>query len=311
MNAASPTLGLFERVISYPDFDAQERLRRLTGLDEQKTRLSRVLGTLINPSGLLGWANKHHPDASFLIESVLRRPPLVILAGDVGSGKTALAESIGDAVARQEGVDIQLFPLSLASRGQGRVGEMTQLISSAFDYVIGQAEKVRSTSGRHRGGVVLLIDEADALAQSRENAQMHHEDRAGVNAFIRGIDRMASGKLPAVVIMCSNRLGSLDPAVKRRAAEIMEFSRPNDQQRRTVLEMALGPLGISTSNIEHFVLATGASGRGYGFTYSDITQRLLPAIVLDAYTGGPVDTRRALAIAKSTLPTPPFQEQTT
>ena len=39
-----------------------------------------------------------------------------------------------------------------------------------------------SRSGR--GAVILLVDEADALAQSREAAQMHHEDRAGVNAFL-------------------------------------------------------------------------------------------------------------------------------
>jgi hypothetical protein len=30
------------------------------------------------------------------------------------------------------------------------------------------------------------VDEGDALAQSRDLAQMHHEDRAGVNALIRG-----------------------------------------------------------------------------------------------------------------------------
>jgi AAA+ superfamily predicted ATPase len=68
-----------------------------------------------------------------------------------------------------------------------------------------------------RGAVILLVDEADALAQSREAAQMRHEDRAGVNAFIRGVDRIGNG-LPAAVIMCTNRLSALDPAVRRRAA---------------------------------------------------------------------------------------------
>jgi hypothetical protein len=68
-----------------------------------------------------------------VLKAVLHRPPLVILAGDVGSGKSELAETIGDAVARQEKIDITLFPLSLAARGQGRVGEMTQLLSTAFD----------------------------------------------------------------------------------------------------------------------------------------------------------------------------------
>ncbi|MGB3388704.1 MAG: AAA family ATPase, partial [Pseudaminobacter sp.] len=163
--------------------------------------------------------------------TVLRRPPLVVLAGDVGSGKTELAETVGDAVARQEDIDLTLLPLSLSTRGQGRVGEMTQLISAAFDYAIAEASKLKGAGGKARGGIILLVDEADALAQSRENAQMHHEDRAGVNAFIRGIDRVANAALPAAVVMCTNRLGALDPAVKRRAADILTFARPDAAQR--------------------------------------------------------------------------------
>src|SRR3989442_14237668 len=93
---------LFERRISYPDLDARDRLARLVGLDDQKNRLKKILGLLIHPAGLGAWARKHHPEGDKLLDVVLRRPPLVVLAGDVGSGKTELAETIGDAVARQE-----------------------------------------------------------------------------------------------------------------------------------------------------------------------------------------------------------------
>ena len=115
---------LFERRLTYPDVEIQDRLVRLVGLDYHKSRLMKLLSLLINPAGLEIWAKKHHPGADKLVNTVLRRPPLVVLAGDVGSGKTELAETIGDAVARQENIDITLFPLSLSSRGQGRVGEM-------------------------------------------------------------------------------------------------------------------------------------------------------------------------------------------
>ncbi len=211
---AKPTLDqLFERRITYPDFELQARLACLVGLDEQKTRLAKILGLLVNPAGLAEWAQRHHPRAQALLDTVLRRPPLAILAGDVGSGKTELAETISDAVARQEKIDITLLPLSLSTRGQGRVGEMTQLLSAAFDHTITEAARLKAPSDRARGAVILLVDEADALAQSREATQMHHEDRAGVNAFIRGIDRIANARLPAAVIMCTNRLSALDPAV--------------------------------------------------------------------------------------------------
>ncbi|MFX4431710.1 ATPase, partial [Acinetobacter baumannii] len=89
----------------YPDIDPQARLARLVGRAGPKNRLAKIRGLLVNPGGLADWAKKHHPSAQALLDTVLRRPPLVVLAGDVGSGKTELAETIGDAVARQEKID--------------------------------------------------------------------------------------------------------------------------------------------------------------------------------------------------------------
>jgi len=310
MNTSPAMNGLFETAISYPDFDAQERLSRLVGLDDHKDRLTKMLSLLVNPQGLKQWAARHHSGAEQLVNMILRRPPLVVLAGDVGSGKSELAETIGDAVARLEAIDITLLPLSLSSRGQGRVGEMTQLISSAFEYAVSEAQKLKSVNGASRGGVILLVDEADALAQSREAAQMHHEDKAGVNAFIRGIDRIANAQLPAAVIMCTNRLNALDPAIKRRAADILTFHRPDTEQRFSVLNTTLSPLGFSQLQINSVVEATGPYGdRKYGFTFSDLTQRLIPAIVLDAYPNQSITPERALRVAQRIEPTPPFQEE--
>ncbi|MCU1796953.1 AAA family ATPase [Pectobacterium polaris] len=310
MNVKPSLDELFERRNTFPDFEPQERLARLVGLDEQKDRLSKILGLLVNPYGIEEWANKHHPNAHAAVDSVLRRPPLVVLAGDVGSGKTELAETIGDAVARQEDIDITLYPLSLATRGQGRVGEMTQLVSAAFDYTIEAAQKLKNKSGKARGAVLLLIDEADALAQSRENAQMHHEDRAGVNAFIRGIDRIANQKLPAAVLMCTNRLKALDPAVQRRAAEILTFSRPNDEQRLYLFTSKLVGLGLNSTVIDELVKLTGPrDGSSSGFTFSDITQRLIPSIILSAYPNHAVSASLALNVVKKMTPTPEFQDR--
>ncbi|SPP92641.1 MULTISPECIES: AAA family ATPase [Bradyrhizobium] len=308
-----PTLDdLFESRLTFPDPLARQRLAALVGLDDHKQRLMKILGLLINPDGLKKWAQAHHPQLNGSLSSILRRPPLVVLAGDVGSGKTELAETIGDEVARQENIDVTLFPLSLATRGQGRVGEMTQLISAAFDHTVTEASKLKSATGKSRGGIILLVDEADALAQSREATQMHHEDRAGVNAFIRGVDRIGNGALPAAVIMCTNRLGALDPALRRRAAEILQFQRPDGAQRHAVLSRILTELGFSAAHIEQVVTATGpAAGIRYGCTFSDLTQRLLPAIILDAYPTKAVTAVRAVDIARAIVPTPPFQEKST
>jgi AAA+ superfamily predicted ATPase len=299
---------LFEQVIIYPDPDFQERLNALVGLNDHKARLTKKLGVLVNHKALEGWAKKYHPSVNKIINIILRRPPLVVLSGDVGSGKTELALTIGDAVARQEKIQITLYPLSLSTRGQGRVGEMTQLISEAFDFVIEKAGKLKNQSGGARGAVILFVDEADALAQSRENSQMHHEDKAGVNAFIRGVDRIGNGKLPAAVIMCTNRLEALDPAIKRRATDILYFKRPEAEERHLVLNEPLKELGFSKSQINQIVTITGKQNGEYGFTFSDLTQRLIPTIVLDAYPDKAIDPERAIDIAKTIIPTSPFKE---
>lgn len=299
---------IFEQAISYPDTDYKERFHDLVGLDDYKERLRKILTLLINPNALEAWRSKFHPDATVVINSVLKRPPLIVLEGDVGSGKSELATTIGDFVAREEKIDITLLPLSLSSRGEGRVGQMTQLISSAFEETYQRASRLKSES-KSRGAIILLVDEADALAQSRENSQMHHEDKAGVNAFIRGVDRLGNGKVPAAVIMCTNRLNSLDPAIRRRAAEILKFRRPDADQRRKVLWNPLTELGFTEEQIDQVVDLTGnREDREYGFTFSDLTQRLLPSIVLQAFPISMVNPREAIKAIMEIRPTKPFNE---
>jgi AAA+ superfamily predicted ATPase len=302
---------LFNRRLDFPDHAAAKRLQRLVGLDEVKSRLSKTLGVLVNHHGPQNWAKKHHPNASILLDYLSRRPPLVIFAGDVGTGKTELAEVIGDAVARQEDIPITLFPLSLSTRGSGRVGEMTQLLTEAFEIVVQQALRLKGKGAAKTGGaIIMLIDEGDALTQSREATQMHHEDRAGVNAFIRGVDRVAEQHLPVVVILCTNRLSSIDPAVQRRAADIFRFVRPNDDQRRAVLGAPLTEAGFSQTEINELVKLTGPTESSpAGFTFSDLTQRLLPTLVLDAYPDKAISFRRALQLLDTIVATPQFLEK--
>ncbi|MCY4308671.1 MAG: ATP-binding protein [Rhodobacteraceae bacterium] len=294
---------LFERRLTYPDPVAQHNFLELVGIDQIKNLLTNSIGIFLNPKNLEKWGEKYHQGSARILDMVLRRPPLIILSGDVGTGKTHLAESIGDPIARKLGINITLLPLSLSARGMGRVGEMTKLISSAFEYTLSEAEKYKDQSGQPRAGIILLVDEADALAQSREMAQMHHEDKAGVNAFIRGIDRIAKSKVPAVVILCTNRLSEIDPAVKRRAAEIIEFSRPTKEQAEGVLDL-LTEVGLTKAEISYLAEISVSKG----FTYSDLTQRLIPAIIISAFPDKPVIFEEITELLDNMLSTPAFKE---
>jgi SpoVK/Ycf46/Vps4 family AAA+-type ATPase len=306
MNDARHTV--FEASLNYPDPDAQRRFAALVGIDDLKQRLEKSLRLILDPHAIERWSEQHHRRQLPIIGYFKKRPPLFILAGDVGTGKTALAESVGDAVARAEKLDVTLYRLSLASRGSGLVGEMTKLLADAFASFGEAAGKAKGRDGKARAGSILLIDEADALAQSRETSQMHHEDRAGVNVLIRGIDDIGARALPAAIILCTNRISAIDPAVRRRAADVLVFARPTAEQRAQVLANGLHDLGFTAEQIAKLATATGDGEGTTPFTYSDLTQRFLPNLVLESYPDKPINFARALALAERLKATPSFGE---
>ncbi len=298
---------VFERSEKFPSPTAAERYADLVGLDDVKDRLLKETRLLVKPRLLEDWSKKHHGDVLPVVRAFAERVPLFVFAGDVGTGKTQLAETFGDALARSERIPVTLMRLSLNARGTGRVGEMTSLIATAFreveDRVAGQRGEAEPSAA-----VVLLIDEADALAQSREASQMHHEDRAGVNALIRGIDHVSAEGLPVITVMCTNRPTAIDPAVERRAAQIFEFHRPNDEQRRAIFDRAFAGIGMSEDELHMLVELTGPvdGSRDYGFTYSDLTLRLIPSAVLDAVPDSPLTAARVAELIAHSPPTVPF-----
>jgi AAA+ superfamily predicted ATPase len=300
---------LFDPASEFPNRPARDRYERLVGLDDVKRRLEKEARLLLNPELLDEWSKRTHGGVLPIVGQFHERNPLFVFAGDVGTGKTELAETFGDAVARTEEIKVTLMRLSLNARGTGRVGEMTSLIADAFQAVVERLEKQRGAT-RASSAVILLIDEADALAQSRELAQMHHEDRAGVNALIRGVSRLANEKLPAIVVLCTNRLSALDPAVQRRAAAIFTFERPSPEQRSVVLARAFEGSGLTEDELRRLVELTGPNGRSYGYTYSDLTTRLIPDAVLDAFPDEPIRAQRVEELIVSTPPTPPFADET-
>lgn len=295
---------LFEEDLDLPDPIAQQRYTSLVGLDPIKIRLAKEAELILQPKLLEDWSIRTHGTVLPAVGWVTGRPPLMIFAGDVGTGKTTLAETFADAIARRHRIDVRVKRLSLRARGSGAVGEMTRLIGTAFDTLLREAR-----SAGLGCPVVLVIDEADALAQSREAAQMHHEDRAGVNALIRGISQIASERLPILVIMCTNRADALDPAVRRRAAAEFTFARPDEAQRAAVLSTVFNGVGLTDRQIAALADLTGPNGRGYGYTYSDLVDRVLAATCLAAYPDQPITADLIAEQIRANPPTRPFSDQ--
>ena len=297
---------VFDEVLEVPDPDLQDRYAGLVGVDSVKERLLQEGLLLLAPNRIREWSLEHYDSVLPGVADLAHRPPLIILAGDVGTGKTALATCFPDALARQTGIDLTVFHLGLSSRGHGAVGEMTRRLGAAFSRVADHARQaVGGPTSEPAHGAVFVIDEADSVAQSRDLDQMHHEDRAGVNAIIRGIDQLAHPTVAAICVMCTNRGDAIDPAVQRRATLTLAFDRPTPEQRASVLKSLLGE-ALTDTEYDKLAAATGEASARVGYTFSDLRTRLAPEILLRCLSAGPITLSIALDAAESIEPTAPF-----
>lgn len=296
---------LFHPVVELPEPVRAARYSRLVGLNDVKERLRREALLFVDPARLQAWSKEHHGGDLPALTLFADRSPLFVFAGDVGSGKSALAESFGCEIAESLKLPVYLYRLKLSARGSGLVGEMTTLIGEAFAHILVEGRRARG-SKRATSAFVVVVDEADALAQSRGAEQMHHEDRAGVDALLAGVDSLAGESLPVVVVMCTNRERALDPAILRRAAGIFQFSRPGEAERRTVLTAALHGVTVDKNTMNELVMLTGPRGSESGFTYSDLTQRLVPTSIMAAFPDKPLSAEILIRVATEMYPTPEF-----
>lgn len=297
----------FESERIYPNPESRSWYDRLVGMDDHKHRLLLELELLLYPDRLAAWSQRHYGKDIRACQIMASRTPLVLLEGDVGCGKTVLAETIGDALATQAGGKVYLLKINTQVRGTGMVGEMTDLIVQAFMQAEARADALKGQP------LLLLIDEADALAAKRVDQHMHHEDKAGLNTLLQRLDGLRLSGRRIAVLFITNRPDALDPAVRRRAALRLTFRRPNDEQRAVLFRQSIPELELSAKHLRDLVAATGAEAeKNYGacFTWSDITDRLVPAALRDAYA-----ERRQLAAddliryARELEPTPMMQEE--
>jgi len=285
-------LNLLETV--HPTKEGMKDYEALLGIEEIKEALVDELTLILDRDRLAAWSKKYHPGGLAIVDRARPKAPLILLSGDVGCGKTALASCVATPVARA--LDHRIVCLETPSdiRGIGMVGELSTNITEAFTQAKVKAKPI--------GRGILVIDEADDLATRRGQMQAHHEDRAGVNVLIKQIDQLAKASTPMAVIMITNRADVLDPAVIRRAALRLAFHRPNDDARRAVFRRILEGTDASDSQVCELVKLTGKTPP---YTFSDITDRIARLALRRAWKGNqPFDAALLKAAIADVEPSP-------
>ncbi len=197
-------------------------------------------------------------------------PKGVLLHGPPGTGKTLLAK----AVANES--DANFILLNGPEVMSKFYGESEKKIRDIFE----EAEK-------HAPSIV-FFDEIDAIAPKREEVQGEVERRV-VSQLLTMMDGLKSrGKV--VVIGATNRVNSLDPALRRpgRFDREIEISVPGKEARLDILKIHTRNMPLA-KNISLIILA----GKTHGFVGADLSaltkeaamnvlRKMLPELKLDS-----------------------------
>ncbi|OAV75616.1 Proteasomal ATPase [Bacteroidales bacterium Barb7] len=272
---------IFDNTIELPNSEIQERTRSLVGFKSKFNRIYSNLKLLLDQESLNSWSKKFHEVELPIIKQLKEKYPLIILAGDAGTGKTVSAESIADEMVRELKKDGYFLKLSTRVRGEGLHGQMGNLVNDAF-------AKLKTQAGK-KGIAFLLIDEADAIATTRSTLQMHQEEKAAVNTLIQKIDEIRELNGRAIVFMSTNRLHFIDEAILRRAAIVLEFNRPDKDERKELFSMCLNGLNLKDEELDKLADLTGAENNsGMDFSYSDIRLKILPEAIASVFPDSPL-----------------------
>ncbi len=290
-------MSIFDHIKELPDQQIRQQAASLVGFSKKFKRIYTNLKLLLDQDGLATWSELHHERLLPAVSQLKDKYPLVILAGDAGTGKTVTAQAIADAMTRELNKEAHFLKLSTRVRGEGLHGEMGNLVNNAF-------QELKNLAGKKKLAF-LLIDEADAIATTRSTGQMHQEEKAAVNTLIQKIDEIRELGGRAVVFMSTNRLHFLDEAIVRRAAIVLQFERPDEEERRQLFAQDLDGLGLSTTQLQELAELSGPEANdGLGYSFSDIRLKLVPEAIAKCYPDYPLTFEVLKSTIKEVKPSP-------
>jgi hypothetical protein len=206
--------------------------RRLVGLEGTQNEVIWYLCCYFDRQ-IEAWAEKTGQSIPvFLQETFHASVPLFIFNGDPGTGKSVLSRVIADTYCRHLCIPGSVLTVGTETRGNGLVGSFSKEVRRAFDELASLP-----TDGLR----VLIIEEADAIVMRRSEVAGHQEDRAATSTILQCLDSLPDGNR-FLIILTTNRIDAIDPALQRRCTQIYTFPRPNPEARKALLTTWLSDL---------------------------------------------------------------------
>ncbi|KAL3830612.1 hypothetical protein ACJIZ3_019414 [Penstemon smallii] len=174
-----------------------------------------------------------------------KSPRGLLLYGPPGTGKTSLVR----AVVRQ--YDAHLIAISPHSVHRSYAGESEKILREAFAEATTHAKSGKPS--------VIFIDEIDALCPRRDSRR-EQDNRIASQLFVL-MDSLSKSGSHAVVVASTNKVESIDPALRRwgRFDAEVEVSTPNEYERFQILKLYSKKLPLDP-NIDLEAIAASCNG---------------------------------------------------
>ncbi|MEM1319235.1 MAG: ATP-binding protein [Bacteroidota bacterium] len=145
---------------------------------------------------------------------------MALFSGPPGTGKTMAAQVIAATLG------VELYRIDLSTIVSKYIGETTKNL----DLILNRARQLNA---------VLLFDECDALFGKRTEIKDAHDRYANTdtNYLLQAIESYAG-----IAILTTNKKANIDPGFIRRLRFVLEFQKPDAEQRYQLWQRILGEL---------------------------------------------------------------------
>ncbi|TGC08360.1 AAA family ATPase [Methanolobus halotolerans] len=188
-----------------------------------------------------------------LIERFLEQPEMfgrwaprnVLFFGPSGTGKTMFAKALANKT------HVPILPVKATELIGEFVGEGARQIHQLYE------------RAQEMAPCIIFIDELDAIALDRRHQELRGDVAEIVNSLLTEMDGIV--ERPGIcTIGATNRNDTIDPAVRSRFEEEIEFTLPDENERLAILESNIKTFPIPVKDVNLKVIAKmtkGLSGR--------------------------------------------------
>ncbi len=230
--------------------DIQQNLKDLVLTKEQKNEIEKIAKAI------------QYRD--YLKRIGLREIGKLLFVGPPGTGKTSVARALSGEL------KIPILEVKLSQIADQYLGETAKNIDRVFELA------------KRLSPCILFIDEFDFVAKARATDE-HAALKRAVNTLLKAIDEISLVEHGVLLIGATNHPAILDHAAWRRFDEIVEFTLPDTDMRKKILDIVLRDIE-GTFNTEEIANKTE------GYSGSD-----LRLIIREAVLNGLVSGRTVLA----------------